>query len=206
MDDKINKIIEESNTPITDKLDILCDEVSIEDGEKIAAKLFRTLTEHSDGIGLSANQIGINKRVAVVNVKQPYHFINPRIVEKSGEVIFMESCLSFPGKIVRTKRYTSIIVECDNYESQLYWDVSYDVQQGNYIVNKNVLECIAVQHEISHLENRTMFDDEYKQDSIKSDKVYSRNDKVKITNNIETITVKYKKYDAVYKAKGYKII
>ena len=59
------------------------------------------------GIGLAANQIGINKRVCVINVKEPLVLINPRIVEHSEEqFMFAEGCLSFPGKHVRTGRYS----------------------------------------------------------------------------------------------------
>ena len=69
---------------------------SIEEGEKIGAQLLKTLTESPNGLGLAANQIGINKRVCIINVKEPIAFINPEIIETSGEVIVPESCLSFP--------------------------------------------------------------------------------------------------------------
>jgi len=59
--------------------------------EKIAAKLLNYLNESKTGIGLAANQIGINKRVCVVNVKEPLVLINPKIVSTSEETfIFPE--------------------------------------------------------------------------------------------------------------------
>ena len=52
------------------KLKVLCEEVkTIKEGEDIGAQLLKELTESENGIGLAANQIGINKRVCVINVK-----------------------------------------------------------------------------------------------------------------------------------------
>ena len=69
------------------KLKEKCEPVStIEEGEEIAAKLLKELTNSKEsGIGLAANQIGINKRVCVINVKEPLVLINPKIVKKSKE-------------------------------------------------------------------------------------------------------------------------
>ena len=65
------------------QLRVLCEEVkTIEEGEEIGAQLLKELTESENGIGLAANQVGINKRVCVVNVKEPLVLINPRIVEQ----------------------------------------------------------------------------------------------------------------------------
>ena len=112
----------------------------------------KELTESENGIGLAANQIGINKRVCVVNVKEPLVLINPRIVERSEEqFVFAEGCLSFPGKHVRTGRHVSVIVETDNHEGKLSFSAeSEDVNDA--------FECACVQHEIDHLDGITMFD------------------------------------------------
>ena len=62
------------------QLRILCEEVkTIKEGEEIGAQLLKELTETKQGIGLAANQIGINKRVCVVNVKEPLVLVNPTI-------------------------------------------------------------------------------------------------------------------------------
>ena len=55
---------------------------TIKEGEEIATKLLKELTKSQSGIGLAANQIGINKRVCVINVIEPVILINPRIMEK----------------------------------------------------------------------------------------------------------------------------
>ena len=77
-----------------------CEEITdYEEAEKIAAKLLKELANSKKGIGLAANQIGINKRVCVINVKEPLVMVNPKIVEKSEEYFFFpEGCLSFPNK------------------------------------------------------------------------------------------------------------
>ena len=81
------------------KLKTKCEITNIKDGEEIAVRLLHELrNSEQSGIGLAANQIGINKRVCVVNVKEPIVLINPKIVEKSEEMFaFMEGCLSFPN-------------------------------------------------------------------------------------------------------------
>ena len=99
------------------RLTTRCEPTNIKDGEEIAVRLLHELRNSEEsGIGLAANQIGINKRVCVINVKEPLVLINPEIVERSEkEFIFPEGCLSFPKKYVRTERYVSITVEADNH-------------------------------------------------------------------------------------------
>ena len=73
-------------------------EVSVEEGRTIAAELFQILNKRKDGIGLAANQVGINAQVAVVNVREPIILINPKIISKDTEIPYYEGCLSFPNK------------------------------------------------------------------------------------------------------------
>ena len=54
-------------------------EVTVEEGMEIATKLFQVLNKRKDGIGLAANQVGIDAQVAVVNVREPLVLINPKI-------------------------------------------------------------------------------------------------------------------------------
>ena len=127
------------------KLRTLCEEVkTVKEGEEIGAQLLKELAESKNGIGLAANQIGINKRVCVINVKEPLVLINPKIVEKSEEqFMFAEGCLSFPGKHVKTGRYTSITVESDNHEGKMVFNAdSKDINDA--------FESACVQHEIDH--------------------------------------------------------
>ena len=70
----------------------------IKHGEVISATLLKYLTTKTTGIGLAANQIGIDARVAVVNVKEPIYLINPEIIETGNEINFKEGCLSIKKK------------------------------------------------------------------------------------------------------------
>ena len=109
------------------------------------------LDASSNGVGLSANQIGIDESICIVNVKQEIVFINPEIVETSEETFdFHEGCLSFPNTFVKTKRHKRIVVKSDNHDLMEFIYRDFD--------DKNNLELACVQHEIDHLNGVTMFD------------------------------------------------
>jgi len=202
------EILESDNTDIVQDEKFLrkpCKKVTLEEGKEIAAKLFRVMSDRGHGYGLAANQIGIQKQVCVVNVKQPYYFVNPRIVEAEGEVYYFENCLSFPNQVVRTKRFSTIVIEADNHDSKLYFSVDHLPMEQKSMYNLDVTEIVALQHEISHLEGKTMFDYEYEQEPIKVTERYGRNDKVTITDGTDMITIKYKNFNS-YEKRGYKII
>ena len=159
-----------------------------ENAEKIAAELLNELSLSKTGIGLAANQIGYNERICVVNVKEPIVLINPKIIDKSKETyIFPEGCLSFPNKKIKTQRYVSVSVECDNIDSTLF----FTADSGKM---EDALECACIQHEIDHLDGITMFDRQVKGVTIKREsKKIGRNDKVTITKGTESKVLKYKK-------------
>ena len=173
------------------ELEIKCSPVSIKEGEEIGVRLLHELRESENGIGLAANQIGINKRVCVVNVKEPLVLINPKIVEKSKEkFVFAEGCLSFPDSKLKTMRHQDIVVEADNHKGRLSFSAnSKDINDA--------FECVCVQHEIDHLDGITMFDREFKQEPIIKGKnaplKIGRNEKVTITKGTESKVLKYKK-------------
>ena len=170
------------------RLTTRCEPTTIKDGEEIAVRLLHELRNSEEkGIGLAANQIGINKRVCIINIKEPLVLINPEIIERSEkEFIFPEGCLSFPNKKVRTKRNVSIKVKADNHESTLSFSAD-SKEMGD------AFECVCVQHEIDHLDGITMFDREFKQIPIKREvKKIGRNEKVMITKGSESKTIKYK--------------
>ena len=173
------------------KLQEKCSPVSVKEGEEIGVRLLHELRESKNGIGLAENQIGINKRVCVVNVKEPLVLINPKIVEKSKEqFVFAEGCLSFPDSKVKTIRHESIVVEADNHKSKLSFSAnSQDINDA--------FECVCVQHEIDHLDGITMFEREFKSEPIvkgvNAPKKIGRNEKVTITKGSESKVLKYKK-------------
>ena len=170
------------------RLQLMCEEVkTVKEGEEIGAQLLKELTESENGIGLAANQIGINKRVCVINVKEPLVLINPRIVERSEEqFMFSEGCLSFPKKYVRTGRHTSVTVEADNHEGKMVFTADSDKIDDAF-------ECACVQHEIDHLDGITMFDRAMVAQPYKAPEKIGRNERVTITDGKETKELKWKK-------------
>ena len=69
--------------------------------------MFQTMYE-ANGVGLAAPQVGVLKRIVVIDVSEeqnePLVFINPRILESSGEQFGYEGCLSVPGKSGKVRR------------------------------------------------------------------------------------------------------
>ena len=105
-------------------------EVTVEEGLEIAKILLETLNERQDGVGLAANQVGIDAAVAVVNVREPIILINPKIIQAWGEIPYYEGCLSFKGKAVNTKRYENIIVTSAQQEGKMYFSGAENPSDG----------------------------------------------------------------------------
>jgi len=142
-------------------------EVSVEEGLKIATELFQILNKRKNGIGLAANQVGIDARVAVLNVREPVILINPEIISKEIEIPFYEGCLSFPNKGCHTKRYETIEVKTAQIEgSWMFSGVDKgEAGMGSWEIDKKkqnrelrTLEAVCVQHEIDHLNGMRILD------------------------------------------------
>ena len=158
--------------------------------QELAVELFKTLKQEG-GLGLSANQIGEDKSVCVVDVTNPFFLLNPVITKKQKEIIYKEGCLSIPDKMITTKRYERIEVEADNVKGTMVFGPEKDNQVDNDLL---VLEAVCVQHEIDHLNGKTIYDREFKRESFRRTEVkIGRNEKVTITKDKETLTMKYKK-------------
>ena len=160
-------------------------EVSIDEGLDIAKNLFNVLNERKDGIGLAANQVGINASVAVVNVREPIILINPKIIEVWEKIPYYEGCLSYPKKGVQTERYKNIIIKTEQVESNWYfsgeenpsdgkgsWE---DSQRKKEDAEIRLLESICVQHEIDHLNGITCMDRQVIKTIVNNKKI-NRND------------------------------
>ena len=156
--------LKEHNPVINKKLK----KVSIEEGLQIATELFEILNKRKDGIGLAANQVGIDASVAVVNVRKPIILINPEVVETWDEIPYYEGCLSYKGKGIQTKRFKNIIIKTEQEDSNWYfsgapnpsdgkgsWEESTDKKQDEEL---RLLEAICVQHEVDHLNGMTIHD------------------------------------------------
>jgi len=176
-------------------------EIDLETAQKTAVDLFQTLSDKG-GLGLSANQIGEDKSVCVVNVTNPFFLQNPKIVKKEKEIIYKEGCLSIPDKMITTKRYEKLWVDADNVDDTMFFGPEKSNQVDNDLL---VLESVCVQHEIDHLNGLTMYDREYKLEQyIRTEKKYGRNEKVTISKGKKTLTLKYKK-SIPYLDKGWEI-
>ena len=184
-------------------------EVTVEEGMAIATKLFQILNKRGDGIGLAANQVGIDAQVAVVNVREPLVLINPKIIKKEVEIPFYEGCLSYPGQGIQTTRYRDVIVKTAQEEGGWYFSGAETGKEGKGSWEKDdiqneqeqrLLESICVQHEIDHLNGITIHDRENKPKPImKKDKKIGRNNLVTIKKGDAVKVLKYKKAQKLFK-------
>ena len=114
------------------------------------------------GIGLAANQVGILKRMIVIDLqendtKKPYFLINPEITEHSKEtVIGEEGCLSVPDQRYKVERYAKVKVKY------------LDKNGKENIIDADGLFAVCLQHEIDHLDGKLYIDylSKLKQDLI----------------------------------------
>ena len=195
---KVIDCFKEDNPIINKKLR----EVSVEEGLEIATELFQILNKRGDGIGLAANQVGIDAQVAVVNVIEPLVLINPKIEEQWDEIDYYEGCLSYPKQGIKTKRYKNIIIKTEQEESGWYFSGaesgeegkgSWEAEQKQNDQEQRLLEAICVQHEIDHLNGITIYERENKPKPIITKQKYGRNEIVGITDGKDYKEVKYKK-------------
>lgn len=143
-----NKILQQPLSPVTEFNDEL---------KTLVAEMFETMKTQG-GIGLAANQVGVDKRVIVVCVPQapgeelrPYHnkplaLVNPLIVSKIGKSKLLEGCLSFPGIFETVDRSAQVHVTAKSPSGE-------DVE-----IQADGLMSVCLQHEIDHL-NGVVFTD-----------------------------------------------
>jgi len=101
----------------------------------------------ANGVGLAAPQIGVSKRVIIVDVGEGLlELINPVIVEKSGELTDQEACLSIPNLVGNVKRAQRIVIQGLDREGNL---CEYEAE--GFLAR-------ALQHETDHLEGLLFVD------------------------------------------------
>ena len=121
--------------------------------ERIDKKLQRLLRDMAetmyaaDGVGLAAPQVGVSKRVVVIDVGEGlYELINPEIVKREGKVLGSEGCLSVPdyeGEVERSE-----YVECE----------FTDKTGQRMLLSASGLLAICIQHELDHLDGILFID------------------------------------------------
>lgn len=112
-------------------------------------KLIKDMTDTmyaAPGIGLAATQVDVHKRIIVIDISEARDrlqtFINPEIIEASGEVEWEEGCLSVPGIYERVRRAQRIKVEALNTAGERFTLAAED------------LLAVCIQHEMEHLEGK----------------------------------------------------
>ncbi|MEO2074995.1 MAG: peptide deformylase [Bacillus sp. (in: firmicutes)] len=109
---------------------------------KILDDMYDTMIEY-DGVGLAAPQVGLNARIAIVDIDDELgtiEMINPRILETSGEQTGPEGCLSFPGLFGEVTRPNFVKIE------------AFDRKGRKYILEAEEFLARAIQHEMDHLD------------------------------------------------------
>lgn len=141
----------------TNKKDIefKCDLVYFKEGQEIANKLIKTclLGNNKNCIGLAHNQIKGSKNVFIAKLNNKWHsFINSEIIFKSDDfIVHEESCMSFPNKYNKVKRYNKIKVK--------HQINARNSNKGNaFIIEEfNNIDAYIIQHEIDHLNGIHIF-------------------------------------------------
>ncbi|MBM7705359.1 peptide deformylase [Chryseomicrobium aureum] len=108
---------------------------------KLLDDMYETMVA-ADGIGLAAPQIGVSKRIAIVDMgegQEVIEMINPQVVAIGGKEVEVEGCLSFPGLYGEVERPYYVKVEAEDRDGNLY-----ELEAEDY-------EARAIQHEIDHL-------------------------------------------------------
>lgn len=103
--------------------------------------MFETMYE-ANGVGLAAPQVGILKRIVVIDVdyQNPHVLINPVIVERDGEQTGDEGCLSLPGKVATVTRPNHVICRCLNEDME-----EIEIEGEGLLAR-------AICHELDHLD------------------------------------------------------
>jgi len=127
---------------------------------QLAADMAETMYA-APGIGLAATQVDRHIRMIVIDISEEKNalrvFINPEILEKDGETVFEEGCLSVPGIYEKVTRAEHVRVRAQNVDGQFY------EQEADGLL------AICIQHEIDHLDGRVFVEylSRLKQERIK---------------------------------------
>lgn len=117
--------------------------------QELIRDMLETMYE-ANGVGLAAPQVGILKRIVVIDISEerndPVVFINPIIVESSGEQTGYEGCLSVPGK-------SGVVTRPDYVKA-----IAFDENMDEYEIEGTDLMARAMCHEFDHLEGKLYVD------------------------------------------------
>jgi peptide deformylase len=114
---------------------------------EISDKMFETMYAYN-GVGLAANQVGLKKNIAVIdlssgkNPEKKIILVNPNIIEFSGKQTVEEGCLSLPGFSEKIERYECVTVMAQDLDGKIF-----TLKASGYLSE-------ALQHEIDHLSGK----------------------------------------------------
>ena len=111
--------------------------------KELIQDMFDTMYE-ANGVGLAAPQVGVLKRIVVIDTgmeeREPHLLINPEIIEADGEQTGQEGCLSLPGKYGEVTRPMHVKVRAQ------------DIDMNEVVLEGDELLARAICHECDHLE------------------------------------------------------
>jgi peptide deformylase len=117
-----------------------------DDVRALVSDLFDTLAV-ANGVGLAANQIGVARRVAVINAEgQTFAMINPRVLDPDGTDTREEGCLSIPDAFADVTRPERIVLE------------ALDEDGEAFRMEASGLVARVIQHELDHLDGVLFID------------------------------------------------
>lgn len=130
--------------------------------EKLCQDMLETMYD-APGVGLAANQVGVTKRVLVIDTdyniegeeegeirryvnQNPRVVINPEVIEKGGKILFKEGCLSVPGFTEEVQRFERVTIK------------HQDAKGAFHEIKAEGLLAVAIQHEMDHLDGKLFID------------------------------------------------
>ncbi len=130
--------------------------------KRLIEDMKKTMYE-SNGIGLAAPQLGITKRLFIIDIEQTVEtddegdvisripgqlhvFINPKFISKEGEILYEEGCLSVPGIYEEVKRSRKVEIE--------YYDSAFEPK----VMTAEGIMAVVAQHEYDHLDGKLFID------------------------------------------------
>ena len=112
-------------------------------------QMFATMYD-APGIGLAARQVDVHQRFMVIDVSEdqsnPLVFVNPEILERDGEQVYQEGCLSVPGIFADVTRANTIKVKAVNRQGE------------EFELDADGVLAVCIQHEMDHLDGKLFVD------------------------------------------------
>ncbi|PLX92165.1 MAG: peptide deformylase [Desulfuromonas sp.] len=131
-------------------------EIDAQETDELVQDLVDTMYDSGHSVGIAAPQIGVCRRVAVVDVshsklgKKHNHglltLINPTIIESTGSKVMREGCMSVPDYTGNVERAREIVVQFHDRDGQ------------DQVVRCKGFEAVAIQHELDHLDGLLFLD------------------------------------------------